>query len=172
MKKFTKIACIVALCIALPSCVLSTDESRAFDDETQYEVGVMDGKADMFERLYNAAYGKNSVALSSGDVWETSKFTLKLSDTRADGEKKLSFDLTLSDRTIEECYNYNLLFFNIYTLGNPQSEEVLYDDIYALYADCIDGNNIHGTVSFSEDFVLYVIIVYDGVIYTADYFVS
>lgn len=157
---------------ALLLCIFS---GCAEAPESTYTDGYNQGKYDMFNSIYLAT-SKNKALLSSGVPWETEHFTLIFKSKVVDDVTELTFDMTLSNTTLEECFNNKEMFFNIYSATNHQILDVILDnDNYFDYMALqhLENNNGTGTVKITNKTakLLITIIVIESQIYSSIYFI-
>jgi hypothetical protein len=122
-KTFCFLLCIT-LVFGLTSCKQNINEIH---DEA-FQEGVQHGIEDTFLRLYNSICFENEPIISYGDVWDTDHFSLTIYDTINDDEAYLTYDLILKDTTVEDCFEREVFFFNIYAYSDTKGLILVRDD--------------------------------------------
>lgn len=176
-KLIVKIITIV-FCFSISVCLSSCDNQQENSNiEESYLEGVEQGEQDMFIDLFHASSDLD--LFHCGDSWETDHFSLSITTKRKtevsyrENAPYIDIDLTLNGITIEECYEGDEMVFNIYSYKEGHYDRILGDDNYFDYflLQHMDGNNGRADVGIYEDTeCLAVIIVIDGCVYTASYF--
>lgn len=174
MKKIFIKICTLILCISLIFSFASCTQSNNDDDNMDaYLEGVTQGREDLFLSLFNAS-GIDFESLFEGDVWDTNHFSLTFTDENNNSGTYLKYNMTLKNTTMEECFEREEMFFYIFDMAD-ENFVLEYDDYYIFAIvenDYPLGYNAKGTVPISneEAVSLIMIIVIDGHLYSAAYY--
>ena len=169
--KILQLFLVFTVCLSLLTACAEESTHSAYKDE--YSDGLIDGHRDVFLDLWTAS-SLNEI-LFSEELWETDDFTISFSNKKTSDSMFLTFDLTLKNFTITECFEESKMFFNIYSVNDSQWDMVLGYDNYFDYAlfEHLEDRNGKGSIGISDDAErLAIIIVIDGSIYKATYEIS
>lgn len=178
MRKF-RIICILVLCaifaFALSACDTPTN------DDSQFEEGVEHGMEDIFLRIYDASDLRSEEFLMHGDCWQTKHFEIVFEDEELNGDRYLHFKLELKTTTVERCFDYGEVYFNIYAMSDSQGMLLEYDNFldYGLINydgstdEFLDGNIVEASIKLIDNAdaqTMIIIIIVEGSLYTATYY--
>ena len=170
--KLLKLLLLFTVCLAiLTACGEVPTYSGSYEDG--WLEGIEYGRGEVFESLWYSA--ELNEILFHGELWETNDFAISFSDKKTAEGMFLTFDLTLKNFTITECFEESKMFFNIYSVNDSQWDMVLGYDNYFDYAlfEHLEDNNGKGSIGIYDDVErLAIIIVIDGSIYKATYEIS
>lgn len=182
MKKNYKTILVIAICMALLFSFSSCEkESDNHNYDNRFQEGVEYGIADTFLRIYNAVGFHDEEILKNGDAWNTKHFKLIFTDYNSGGKKYLHIDLTLKNTTLDRCFEYGDLFFNIYSISDTEGMVLSADEFIDLslfeYSgdteNFLAGNTAKTSIELldnSDIQTLMIIIVIEGTLYTATYY--
>ena len=184
MKKLIVFFVALFLCIGLSSCQKQQSSSGVSDSFLE---GIEQGREDFFMDLWNASYKRNALnrnTLNCGELWSTDDFSLLITAKRgispllenSEAVPYLEVDFTLNYPSIEECWKEGNLIFSIYSASDEGTSRVWDSDYYFDYFYLIgnlNDNEGYTEVKINEGTqILRVVIVIDGRIYTARYYVD
>ena len=185
MKKLFLVVLCFCLCISLPACKAQKNRLGAYDDA--FQEGVAYAREDFFMDLWNASYNRspaNRNTLNCGELWKTDDFSLLITAKRglspllenSEAFPYLEVKLKLNHPSIEECWENGNLIFDIYSASEEGTSTVWVSDYYFDYFSLVgelNDNKGYTEVEIDEGTqILRVLIVTDGCIYTARYFVD
>lgn len=179
MKRLCSVILCLCLCACLSSCQKQQSSSGVSDSFLE---GIEQGREDFFMDLWDASYNRNT--LKCGDLWRTVDFSLLITAKRgispllenSEVAPYLEVDFTLNYPSIEECWKDGNLIFSIYSASDEGISRVWDSDYYFDYFYLIgnlNDNEGYTEVRINEGTqILRVIIVIDGCLYTARYYVD
>ena len=172
---FVVIVLLCCLAVYTGKSIQSTEkEKKQTFYENGYSKGYNDGYEDVFLNLWQAGDG-TEIYLESGKAWETDQFSISITQGEGELDGTIQINLSTSTLTMDECFEDQRLFFNVYSYDGSQFESLLTGELFYMKA-VLEEHGDHtaqATVGLYDSTKLVAILMaVDNRIYRAVYYIS